>query len=222
MAVDLESFYDPDFGLLNRFLNATGMMQVLVWLDGSATAPGVMPKIASGLQPVFAGVVNPLFGSIWGLMIFGCLVLSLIARGERSLHNRNEQAVMLALPLIWTLGLLLGIAATVPGFFFLFALSCYLLYLLAKTAGGFWVLWFLWLAPLVALFWHNPLYITLLPLAAMAVNHLCYRRGGPFTGQSWGEWHRLGLAHFRVISGRIRNDLDRTHRAIFTRVLLHG
>lgn len=63
-----KSFYDPDFGLLNKFLNATGLMGVLHWLDG------VMPAMARGLEPFFEGVMGPVCGGPFGLAWIGGVV----------------------------------------------------------------------------------------------------------------------------------------------------
>jgi len=69
-----KGIYDPDFGMFNSFLNATGLMKVLVLLDGSHLDPGLMPQVAALLQPLKGGIVNPLFGSVWGLILFGVFV----------------------------------------------------------------------------------------------------------------------------------------------------
>jgi ABC-type sugar transport system permease subunit len=71
-----KSFYDPELGLLNRILNATGGMTLLTWLDGVEGAPGVMPKVAATLQPLVDFVVRPLFGTVWGLLFFGAALLA--------------------------------------------------------------------------------------------------------------------------------------------------
>ncbi|MEM1356498.1 MAG: ABC transporter permease subunit, partial [Planctomycetota bacterium] len=75
-----KSFFDPDFGILNKLLSLTGLMPVLGWLDGVAvenktevitsvaangesmveevtynTYTGVMPNIAGWLDPILNG-----------------------------------------------------------------------------------------------------------------------------------------------------------------------
>ncbi|MFA7235545.1 MAG: sugar ABC transporter permease [Phycisphaeraceae bacterium] len=75
-----KSFYDPDFGLLNKLLNMSGLMSVLAWFDGTslqhtatvttAISPtgqaitqsaqiadytGLMPRIAEFLHPIIHG-----------------------------------------------------------------------------------------------------------------------------------------------------------------------
>jgi ABC-type sugar transport system permease subunit len=71
-----KSFYDPDYGLLNRFLNATGMMRVLAVLDGTPDAPGWMPRLAQALRPVLDHVVTPLFGGLGVMLLAGALIVS--------------------------------------------------------------------------------------------------------------------------------------------------
>ena len=66
-----KSFYDPDFGLLNAFLNQSGLMQVLVWMDGTEADPGWMPQLAQRVEPLMAGFVRPVVGGAWGLMAAG-------------------------------------------------------------------------------------------------------------------------------------------------------
>ena len=65
-----KNFFDPNVGILNRMLNATGLMHVLDWLDTA------MPTVAVFLRPVVSGVVNPYFQSVWGMFFIGAVVLS--------------------------------------------------------------------------------------------------------------------------------------------------
>lgn len=65
-----KSFFDPTVGILNTFLNATGLMRVLDWLDTA------MPKVAATLQPLVTHVFNRGFYSLWGMILLGALVLS--------------------------------------------------------------------------------------------------------------------------------------------------
>ncbi|HEV7300063.1 MAG TPA: sugar ABC transporter permease [Tepidisphaeraceae bacterium] len=63
-----KTFYDSTTGVLNKFLNGTGLMGVLNWLDTA------MPKVAATLSPVREAVIDPL-GGVWGLAIIGALIL---------------------------------------------------------------------------------------------------------------------------------------------------
>jgi ABC-type sugar transport system permease subunit len=65
-----KSFFDPISGILNSFLNATGLMKVLAWLDTA------MPRVAAALTPVVTDVIDPVFSSVWAMLICGALILS--------------------------------------------------------------------------------------------------------------------------------------------------
>ena len=114
-----KSFYDPDFGILNRFLNGSGLMRVLHYLDGTAGAPGLMPRLAASLAPLFSRVIDPVFGQVGGLILIGIVLLSLAPlfekRVTRSRDGRWVWWTMLALAgvVVWSaawlrLGLTLG------------------------------------------------------------------------------------------------------------------
>ncbi len=75
-----KSFFDPNVGLLNSFLNATGGMMVLNQLDYT------MPAVASGLGPV-RSVTDYIFGSPFGVLLFGGAML-LAGAGVRSIGRR--------------------------------------------------------------------------------------------------------------------------------------
>jgi ABC-type sugar transport system permease subunit len=65
-----KSFFDPNVGILNMFLNATGLMKVLAWLDV------MMPKAATFLKPQVAYFIDRPFVSPWGLLVLGAIILS--------------------------------------------------------------------------------------------------------------------------------------------------
>ena len=73
-----KNFFDPNVGIMNKMLNATGLMYVLDWLDG------LMPKVAWFLQPVVDNVVNPAFGNLWAMLLLGAVVASM-SFGKRGL-----------------------------------------------------------------------------------------------------------------------------------------
>jgi ABC-type sugar transport system permease subunit len=62
-------FYDSTQGALNKFLNASGLMHVLQWLDH------VMPKVAAALTPVRESLVDTVFANAWGLAVVGAVLL---------------------------------------------------------------------------------------------------------------------------------------------------
>lgn len=80
-----KSFYDPDFGLLNNLLNMSGLMSVMAWFDGTSKAPGLMPQLATWLDPTIRGPVAWVFGSVWGMILLGSMILTFM-------YNNNETA----------------------------------------------------------------------------------------------------------------------------------
>ena len=66
-----KSFYDPTTGIFNAILSGTGLMGGLKWLDTA------MPALAASITPVRQAVVEPVFGSVWGLGWLGVLGVSL-------------------------------------------------------------------------------------------------------------------------------------------------
>jgi ABC-type sugar transport system permease subunit len=75
-----KSFFDPTVGLLNAFLQNTGLMTVLQRLDT------IMPAVAGALQPVVSATANPLFGGLWAMALIGVMLASATAglRGVRT------------------------------------------------------------------------------------------------------------------------------------------
>ncbi len=66
-------FYDPNVGVLNKILNATGGMGLLQTLDGA------MPHLAEVITPYRTALLDPLFGGTFGFAMAGVLVLSFMA-----------------------------------------------------------------------------------------------------------------------------------------------
>ncbi|MEM7806540.1 MAG: ABC transporter permease subunit [Planctomycetota bacterium] len=100
-----KSFFDPDLGVLNQALNATGLMHVLAWLDGTDVSPGVMPQIASLLEPIQSGVIGPLFGSVWGLVLVGVVLLTLSVQPRDHGARLAGYGLLAATPLLSLLAL---------------------------------------------------------------------------------------------------------------------
>lgn len=137
-----KSFFDADFGILNRVLSATGAMGVLRWLDGTNEDPGVMPHVAEHVQSVTGGLVDPLFGGIWSLVALGCVALALRQHGEaRKLKTEGVVALAclfwfpVAMSRIWGgFGSLGAVAASLA------ILAPLLIYARSKL-GSTWVWW---------------------------------------------------------------------------------
>lgn len=78
-----KSFYDPDYGIINRLLNATGLMSGLDWLDVK------MPALATRLEPMMQGPIAGIFGNLWGLMLVGAFLLMAANHGDvRKIRHR--------------------------------------------------------------------------------------------------------------------------------------
>lgn len=65
-------FYNPIVGVLNNVLEATGTMVGLQWLDAN------MPKLAQAIIPARDAILDPLFGGVWGLGLFGAAILGFL------------------------------------------------------------------------------------------------------------------------------------------------
>ncbi|MCC5843049.1 MAG: sugar ABC transporter permease [Verrucomicrobia bacterium] len=134
-----KSFYDPDFGVFNRILNASGLMNFLHWLDGSRDVPGVMPRLASALEPLIDGPITLLFASTWGLILSGSFLLTLSGHGADKSTRHKASGIILATSLIP----LLVSNAPSNGVVFILAIAVFasLMFALAKTLGPRWVIW---------------------------------------------------------------------------------
>jgi ABC-type sugar transport system permease subunit len=84
-----KGFYDPLIGPLNKFLNATGLMHVLAWLDVR------MPALSASLAPVVHGAIDPIFYGVGGMLVVG--VLLFFAAGGWAAMKRSWIVGVLAL-----------------------------------------------------------------------------------------------------------------------------
>ncbi len=90
-------FYNPNSGVLNGFLNATGLMDVLQWLDVR------MPDLAANVIPARDALLDPV-GGIWGLGLLGVVILS-TRNGVRHLVTKSTfWFVVLILLATWIWG----------------------------------------------------------------------------------------------------------------------
>ena len=62
-------FYNPQVGVLNRVLDATGLMGVLDYLDTA------MPALSRQITPLVVRFLHPPFASLWGFGLLGAVVL---------------------------------------------------------------------------------------------------------------------------------------------------
>lgn len=86
-----KSFFDPSNGVLNKFLNATGLMPVLQWADIR------LPQLANTMSPL-KNVVDYTFGSVWGLSLVGVMLLLALPR-FRSIAKQTA---------VWTIPAIVG------------------------------------------------------------------------------------------------------------------
>ena len=112
-----KSFYHPQVGILNALLKGTGLITVLQRMDVA------MPKLAASLEPVLANVVDPVFGSVWGMGMAGFLLLGLVGGVRGMLKGWGWWMILLGFGCLvwwpasggmpWRLLLTLGAAVTV-------------------------------------------------------------------------------------------------------------
>lgn len=79
-----KNLYDPDFGLFNRILNASGLMGLLDDLDR------FMPVLAMQLQELFTLTINPVLGTPAALILIGVYALALRGLAEEALTTPAE------------------------------------------------------------------------------------------------------------------------------------
>ena len=68
-----KGFFNADMGIFNVFLNATGIMPLLAWLDHAMPS---LAKLADGSIPLIA--IKTIFGSFGGLCLWGIGILFLM------------------------------------------------------------------------------------------------------------------------------------------------
>ncbi|WP_269522652.1 carbohydrate ABC transporter permease [Coraliomargarita parva] len=145
-----KNFYDPDFGLVNRFLNLTGGMQLLDWMDAA------MPQLSSALSPIQASAINPVFGGIGGLIILGAYIL---AAGKRKVHDASrwgDYVVLLAGSLILPVGAAffgLQSAPTEGKVFMTGLIALVWMFACARRLGSSWIAWPFLLLGGIGVFW---------------------------------------------------------------------
>ncbi len=78
-----KSFFDPTVGVLNKFLVLTGLMPVLQWMD--TAMPALSHAMTGALSPLTWGL-GPVFGTLYGLILFGVVLLMLRGGFSKVLH----------------------------------------------------------------------------------------------------------------------------------------
>lgn len=185
-----KSFYDPDFGLLNRFLNATGGMEILQWLDTA------MPKMATFLAPITGTVFNPVFGGLGGILVLGAIIIALGGRKERDQARFGDYGLLLLgsfiLPIADAVNLLSSPAALLAPFFATIAW----MYFLSRRLGKSWIAWpFLFLAGTIV-FWGELWRLPITLILGMGVFEIVRSKYDYFTGRPLINY--IGLAVLTV------------------------
>ncbi|GHB98816.1 carbohydrate ABC transporter permease [Cerasicoccus arenae] len=182
-----KSFFEPDFGLLNRILNATGGMKLLDWMDTA------MPRIASILDPVTNGIIGPAFGGLGGLILVGALVIAFGGRKERDSGRFMQYGLLLVgsliIPICGALGLL-----TTPALLLIPAVLIVIwMVFLARQLGHSWIAWpFLLLAGSMV-FWGELWRMPLAMFIGIAVFEIIRSRFDYFTGRPLINWIGMGI-----------------------------
>lgn len=154
-----KNFYDPDFGLVNRFLNLTGGMQLLNWMDTA------MPKLSTALAPIQSGFINPLFGGIGGLIILGALILAVSKRKSHNTSRWGDYWTLIAGAAILPIAnVLVGIQADPTDLKVLGVAIAIVVWMFfcAHRMQGAWIAWPFLLLGGIGVFWHE---LWRLPLA---------------------------------------------------------
>ncbi|MGF1530442.1 MAG: carbohydrate ABC transporter permease [Puniceicoccaceae bacterium] len=185
-----KSFYDPSFGLLNRFLNATGGMQLLNYLDTA------LPQVAGFLSPITANLINPIIGSLGGVFLFGALVIFSGFRKNLGHERWSDYTVQLLGPIAIWFAQMSGAFSTptfgLVGTIFFIAWCVWL----ARRLGSGWVLWTLFTIAGLAIFWEQLWRLPLLMLASFALFELVRTKFDFFTGKP--ALSKIGLGFILV------------------------
>ena len=215
-----KSFFDPDFGILNRFLSVTGLMPVLGWLDGTNEVPGVMPQIAGLLQPLIDNFIGPVFGGVWAMILLGVVCLTLRSSSAAAVGDeagghpggrRRWLGYAMLLALAVTLPLLASLAIDpaggTAGPVLALAMFVALMIGLAKGFGDGWVIWpFLLLYGIWACYgepvWRLPVMLGAGILLAEILHRTTSRLVGPEILR-WTGWTLVGIGGLMVAFGLI-------------------
>lgn len=171
-----KGFYDPDFGIVNKFLNLTGLMDVLHFLDGTKYEPGLMPRLADSIEPVISVGLNPVFGSVWGLLLMGGLLLTFFYDRQEKEARKQTYIAVIGVSLLPVIGGLTGIGGTLTGGFILFFIGVAIFIWLARQIGGSFVIWSLWTIASFLVFMGEPLRFTVMLAIVFALNELVRAR----------------------------------------------
>lgn len=172
-----KSFYDPDFGLLNRVLNATGGMEILKGLDT------FMPKVAGALQPVFNGFINPVFGGVGGVILLGFYIFATANRKERDANRWADYGLIIASSLIVPIFAMTGLYKTIPGIVVMLVLSIVAMIFLHRRLGNSWIAWPFMILGGIVVYWGEMIRLPLMLIVAFAVYEIIRSKRDFYTGK---------------------------------------
>jgi ABC-type sugar transport system permease subunit len=161
-----KNFYDPDFGLVNRFLNLTGGMHLLDWMDSA------MPNLASALAPLQSGVIAPIFGGIGGLIILGSLIFAASKRKQHDTSRWGDYITLIAGAAILPMAnVLVGLQADPTDLKVLLVaiFAVVWMFICARRMQGAWIAWPFLLLGGVGVFWHEMWRLPLAMFIALAL-----------------------------------------------------
>tara|TARA_R100000027_G_scaffold50114_1_gene38761 strand:+ start:13933 stop:15420 length:1488 start_codon:yes stop_codon:yes gene_type:complete len=183
-----KSFYEPEFGLVNRFLNMTGLMNVLDWLDTA------MPAIAEKLNPVFDGVVNPVFGGVGAIVLLGAIIITLGFRKERDPARFGDFLWILIGSLLIPVFGLTGLSGAAEGWIGLLVLAVVWMVFGSRRMPGTWVIWPFIILAGTLVFWGGGLWrLPIILLVGMAVFEWVRAKRDFFTGNPLMSYIGLGI-----------------------------
>jgi ABC-type sugar transport system permease subunit len=190
-----KNFYDPDFGLVNRFLNATGGMRILDWLDTA------MPKLSIVLAPLEAGVVAPIFGGIGGLILLGALILAVSKRKHHDASRWGDYVTLIAGASILPIASLFGLQSNPTEFKVLLIaiLGLVWMFTCARRMQGAWIAWPFLLLAGIGVFWHELWRLPIAMSVALALFELLRRKKDAYDARPYfaiiaGALISLGIA----------------------------
>lgn len=191
-----KGFYDPDFGLLNRLLNLTGMMDILRVLDGTPQAPGVMPQIAAVLNPLLSYGIEPVFGSLAGMGLIAVLLLHLHYGAVAGARLRTLRGGLMALAFLPLLGQWSGLGASQLGILLLGATGLGGILWIWRCIGGEVLLWATWYCAALVIFHAHPYHLPIAFAAVFAIE--AFVRRGAAGGRAIATVRNLGAALLAV------------------------
>ena len=195
-----KNFYDPSLGIFNQFLNATGLMSLLSWLDTA------MPALATSMEPIFAHAVNPLAGSLGGLFLIGAMVTFVAGWKHFEADRFQAYGLLIGFACLPLLAQVFQVTATFGGLLVFTVMTIVAMVYLARALQSLWILWALAVAAGGFVFrdepWRLPLSLGLvLGLFEVVRRRYSFHFGKPIL--MYIGWSLLGVASLLLVLGGI-------------------